>query len=162
MHSWVSGRSYSIDIDRQRLYPAGVCCLTCCTEQTIDYVTAQKMDPILQIFLILERLKALKSWDNERRKSIYSPCFQPFSHKCKGQFLLCCPKETIPFLCECIVNLPKRKQQNIKRHLVANFKQSLAALSKENNLEAKMGHFSVLKRLELIKVITPPVINHLS
>ena len=88
--------------------------------------------------------------------------FQLLSRKCKSHFLQSCPKEFIRFLCECIVNLLKGKFQAIKRHHVVKFQRSLATIAKKNNLEAKKKRSVVRKGLQLIAVITPPVINHLS
>ena len=41
-------------------------------------------------------------------------------------------------------------------------RRSLATIAKKNNLEAKNKRSVVKKALQLIAVITPPLINHLS
>ena len=51
-------RSEVVDWYRDaRLYPTVICLLTCHHEQTIDYVTAQTVDPFLQNFISLNAFK---------------------------------------------------------------------------------------------------------
>ena len=89
--------------------------------------------------------------------------FQSFSHKCKGLFLQSCPKEFFRFLCECIINLLKGNLQSIKRHDVANFQNQVQLLSlKRTTWKKKRDILASEEGLQIIKVITPPVINHLS
>ena len=89
--------------------------------------------------------------------------FQSLSRKCKSHFLQSWPKDFIRFLCECIVDLLKGKLEAIKRHHVVKFQDKVLLLSlkktiwkqKRNVLLSEMG-------LQLIAVISPSVINHLS
>ena len=89
--------------------------------------------------------------------------FQSLSRKCKSHFLQSCPKKFIRFLCECIVNLLKGKLQTIKRHHVVEFQDEVWLLSlKRTTWKQRRNVLSSDKGLQLIAVITPPVINHLS
>ena len=89
--------------------------------------------------------------------------FQSLSRKCKSRFLQPGPKEFISFLCECIVNLLKGNLQAIKRHHVVKFQDEVWLLSlKRTTWKQRRNILSSEKVLQLIAVITPPVINHLS
>ena len=60
----------------------------------------------------------------------------------------------------------KSTQRKLANHKKASrgkvSRRSVAIITKKNNLEAKKKRSVVKKRLQLIAVITPPVINHLS
>ena len=89
--------------------------------------------------------------------------FQSLSRKFKSHLLQSCPKEFIRFLCECIVNLLKGKLQAIKRHHVVKFQDEVWLLSlKRTTWKQRRNVLSSEKGLQLIAVITPPVINNLS
>ena len=89
--------------------------------------------------------------------------FQLLSRKCKSHFLQSCPKEFIRFLCECIVNLLKGNLQTIRRHHVVKFPDEVWLLSlKRTTWKQRRNVLSSEKGFQLIAVITPPVINHLS
>ena len=89
--------------------------------------------------------------------------FQLFSHKCKNLFLQFCSKEFIRFLCDCIINLLKENLQGIKRLHVAKFQSEVRLLSLKRTTWKQRRDMPASERgLQLIKVITPPVINLLS
>ena len=89
--------------------------------------------------------------------------FQSLSRKCKSHFLQSWPKEFIRFLRECIVNLLEGNLQAIKRHHVVRFQEEVWLLSlKRTTWKQRRNVLSSEKGLQLIPVITPPVINHLS
>ena len=89
--------------------------------------------------------------------------FQSLSRKCKSHFLQSCPKEFIRFLCECVVNLLKGNLQAIIRHHVVKFQDEVWLQSlKKTTWKRRRNVLSSEKGLQLIAVITPPVINHLS
>ena len=89
--------------------------------------------------------------------------FQPLSRKCKSHLLQSCPKEFIRSLCECIVNLLEGNLQAIKRHHVVNVQDEIWLLSlKRPTWKQRRNFLSSEKGLQLIAVITPPVINDLS
>ena len=89
--------------------------------------------------------------------------FQSLSRKCKSHFLQSCPKEFIRFLCECIVNLLKGNLQAINRHHVVKFQDEVwLLLQKRKTWKQRRNVLSPEKGLQLLAIITPPVINHLS
>ena len=89
--------------------------------------------------------------------------FQLLSLKCKSHFLPSCPKEFIRFLCECIVNLLKGNLQTIKRHHVVKFQDEIwLLLLKRTTWKQRRDFLLSEKRLQLLAVITLPVIIHLS
>ena len=59
---------------------------------------------------------------------------QLFSHKCKCHFLLCCPTESIRFLCKGKINLLKRKLKGRKRHHMAKFQNEARLLSLKRSI----------------------------
>ena len=89
--------------------------------------------------------------------------FQSLSRKCKCHFLQSCLKEFFRYLCECIVNLLKGNLQAIKCHHVVKFQDEVWLLSlKRTTWKQRRNVLSSEKGEQLIAVIKPPVINHLS
>ena len=89
--------------------------------------------------------------------------FQSLSRKCTSHFLQSYPKEFIRFLCETIVNLLKGNLQAIRRHQVVKFQDQVwLLLLKRTTWKQRRNVLSSEKGLQLIAVITPPVLNHLS
>ena len=89
--------------------------------------------------------------------------FQSCSLKCKSHFLQSCPKEFIRFLCECMVNLLKVNLQVIKRHHLVKFQDEVwLLLLRRTTWKHRRNVLSSEKGLQLIALITPPVIDHLS
>ena len=89
--------------------------------------------------------------------------FQSFFQKCKSHFLHSCPKKFIRILCECIKNLLTGKLQSLKRHRVAKFPSEVRVLClKRTTWKQRRKILASDEALQLIKVITPPLINHLS
>ena len=83
--------------------------------------------------------------------------------KCKSHFLQSCPKEFIRVLCECIVNRLKGNLLAINIHHVLEFQDEVWLLLLERTIwKQRRNVLSSEKRLQLIAVITPPVIIHLS
>ena len=67
------------------------------------------------------------------------------------------------FLCECIKDLLKGNLQRIKRHHVAKFQSKVRLLSlKRTTWKQRRNFLASETGLQLNKVITPPVVNHLS
>ena len=131
------------------------------TDDTLRYCTNSGSVP--SKFYVPERLKHLWTLDDEHTNLFYSPSVPIASHKWKSHFLQSCPKEFIRFLCECIVNLLKGNLQAIKRHHVVKFQDEVLLLSlKRTTWKQRRNVLSSEKGLQLIAVITPPVINHLS
>ena len=112
-------------------------------------------------FYIPDRLEQSTNLDDGHTKSLYP--FQWFSHKCQNLFLQFCPKEFIKFLCECIINLLKGNERSIKRHHVVKSQSEVRLLSlKRTKWKQRRDILASERELHFIKVITPPVINHLS
>ena len=89
--------------------------------------------------------------------------FQSFSHKCKISFFQSCRKHFVQFLCECIINLLNGNLQSIKKHHVAKFQSVVRLLFlKRTTWKQRRDLLASKKSLQLIKVITRPVVNHLS
>ena len=147
----------------QGLFLLVICWLICHHAQTIDYVIVQTPDPFPQIFISRTDWNSQKFWTMNTQNPSTLHVFQSFSQKCKSLFLQSCPKEFIRFLCECILNLLKGNQQNIKRHHVVNFQSEVRLLSlKRTTWKQRRDILASERGLQLIKVITPPVIKHLS
>ena len=91
--------------------------------------------------------------------------FQLLSRKCKSHFRQSCPQEFAKCI-ECIEgieNLLKGDLQTIKRHHVVKFQDEFLLLSlKRTTCKQRRNVLSSVKGLQLIAVITPPVIIHLS
>ena len=114
-------------------------------------------------FYIPDRLKQSKFRTLNTRNLSTLQVFQSFSHRSKKLFLQSCPKEFIQFLCECIKNLLKGNLQGIKRHHVAKSQSEVRLLSlKRTTWKQSRDILASERGLQLIKVITPPLINHLS
>ena len=147
----------------QRLFPLVICWLLCHHAQTIDYVIVQTPDPFPQNFLSRNEWNSQNIWTMNIQNLSTLQVFQSFSHKCKNLFLQSCPKEFIGFLCECIKNLVIGNLQTIKRHHVAKFQNEVRPLSLKRTTQKQRRDILASERgLQLIKVITPPVIKRLS
>ena len=97
--------------------------------QTITYVIVQTPVPFTQHFTSRTGWNCQKFWMMNTENLSTLPFFQSFSHKCKKLFLQSCPKEFIPFLCECIINLFTGNLRSIKRHHEAKFQREVRLLS---------------------------------
>ena len=96
------------------------------TDDRLHYCTNSGSVP--SKFYIPERLKYLRTLDDDTQNLSTLQVFQSLSRKCKSHFLQSCPKEFIRFLCECIVNLLKGNLQAIKRHHVVKFQDEVRVL----------------------------------
>ena len=113
-------------------------------------------------FYFPERLKHLTTLDDEHTEFLYSPSV-PIAFPQMQKPLQSCPKEFIRFLCECIVNLLKGRLQALKRHHVVKFQDEVWLLSLKKTIwKQRRNVLSSEIWLQLIAVITSPVINHLS
>ena len=131
------------------------------TDDRLSYCTNSGSVP--SKFYNPERLKHLGTLHMNTQNLCTLQVFQSLSRKCKSHFLQSCPQEFIRFLCECIVNLLKGNLQIIKRHHVVNFQEEVSLLSlKRTTWKQRRNVLSSEKGLQLLAVITPPVINHLS
>ena len=106
---------------------------------------------------------ATKFWTTNTQNLSTLQVFQSFSHEGKNLFFQSCPKEFIRFLCKCIIILLKRNLQSIKIHQVAKFQTGVRLLFlKRTTWKQRRDILASEKDLQLIKVITHPVNNHLS
>ena len=139
--------------------------MTCPLEQTIGYAMVQTPDafPQCQSFITRTDWNSEIFWTMNTQNFSTLQVFQSFSHKCKSLFLKSCPKEFIRFLFEGIVNRFKENLQSIKRHHVTNFQNEIWLLFLEKiTWKQKRDVLVSAKWLILMKVITLPIINHLS
>ena len=133
------------------------------TDDRLRYCTNSGSVP--SKFYIPDRLKDLRTLERNTQNLSTPQVFQSLNRKCKSRFLQSCLKEFIRFLCECIVNLLEGNLQAIKRHHVVKFQDEfwLLLLKRTSwNNEQQRNVLSSEKWLQLIAVITPPVINLLS
>ena len=131
------------------------------TDDRLRYCT--NTGPFPQNFISRTERNSQKFWTMNTQIFSTLQVFQSFCNKCKSHFLQTCPKEFIRFLCECIINLLKGNMQSIKRHHVAKVQSQVRLLSlKRTTCKQRRDILASGSVLHLIKVITPPVINHLS
>ena len=111
-------------------------------------------------FTISNPLKQSELLDDEHTKFFYSPNV-PNSLPQMQQSFASVSKEIIRLLCGCIVNLLKWNLQSRKRHHVTKCQNEVRLFSPERiNWRQRRDVMASEKRLQLIKVITPLVINH--
>ena len=147
----------------QRLFPLVICWLNCRHAQTIDYGIVQTPDPFPQNFISRTGWNTQMFWTINTQDFSNLQVFQSFSHKCKKLFIQFCPREFTQFLRECILNLLKGNLQSFKRHHVAKFLSEVQQLSlKQTASKQRRDILASEWGLQLIKVVTPPVINLLS
>ena len=114
-------------------------------------------------FYIPDQPKQSKVLDDEHIKSLYSPCVPIIFPQMQKSFPSVLPKRVFPVFCKCIQNLLKGNLQSIKRHHVVKFQNEVRLLSlKRTTWKQRRDILASERGLQLIKVITPPVINHLS
>ena len=130
------------------------------TDDRLRYCT--NIGSIPSKFYITDRLKKSKILDDEHTKSLHSPSVPIIFPQMQKYFLQSCLKESIRFLCECIINLRKANLQSEKRHQVVKFQSEVRLLSlKRTTWKQKRDNLASERGLQLIRVITSPVINHL-
>ena len=122
------------------------------TDDRLRYCTNSGSVP--SKFYIPERLKHLRTLDDENTKSLYSPNVPIAFPQMQKSLSSVLSKR---------VNLLKGKLQTIKRHHVVKFQDEVWLLSlKRTTWKQRRNVLSSEKGLQLLAVITPPVINHLS
>ena len=114
-------------------------------------------------FYIPDWLKQSKILDDEHTKSLYSPSVQIISPQMQKPFLSVLPKRVYRVPLRIHNKSDQRKPAKHKKTSPGkNPRRCSSIVSKTYNLEAKKRHSGLRKGLQLIEVITPPVINHLS
>ena len=112
---------------------------------------------------IFEQLQHLRFLDDEHTKSLYSPSVPIAFPQMQKSFSSVLPKRVYPVSMRMHSKSGERKVANHKKTSRAKVsRRSVGTIAKKNNLEAKKKVLSSEKGLQLIAVITPPVLNHLS
>ena len=125
------------------------------TEDILRYCTSSGSVP--SKFSISERLKHLRTLDDGNTKIFYSPSVPTAFPQMQKSLSSVLPKRVYPFY------QLKGNLQAIKRHHVVEFQEKVWLLSlKITTWKQRRNVLSSEKGLQLIAVITPPVINHLS
>ena len=131
------------------------------TDDQLRYCTNTGSIPLQ--FYIPDRLKQSKNLDDGHPKSLYSPTVPiifPQMQKCFPSVL---PKRVYPDSLRTHNKSARRKAAKQKRHHVAKFQSEVRLLSpKRTTWKQRRDILTSERGLQLIKVITPPVINHLS
>ena len=114
-------------------------------------------------FYLPERLKPLRTLDAEHTKSLYSPSVPITFAQMQKSLSSVLPKRVYPFSMRMHSKSAQRKLASHKKTSCGKVsRRSLVTISKKNNLEPKKNVLSSEKGLQLIAVITLPVIIHLS
>ena len=114
-------------------------------------------------FYIPDRLKQSKVLDDEHTKSLYTPSVPNIFPQMQKSFPSVLPKRVYPVSLRMHNKSAQRKPAKHKKTSRGKIsKRGWTIVSKTYNLEANKGRSGVPKRLQLIKFITPPIINHLS
>ena len=112
---------------------------------------------------IPERLKHLRTLDDEHTKSLYSPSVPIAFPQMQKSISSVLPQRVYPFSMRMHSKSAQRKLASHKKTFCGKIsRQSLVTIAKKNKLEAKKKLSAIRKRLQLKSVITPPVMNHLS
>ena len=131
------------------------------TDDRLGYCT--NTGSILSKFYIPERLKQSKILHDEHTKALYSPSVPiifPQMQKCFPSVL---PKRVYPVSLRMHNKYAQRKPASSKRHHLKKFKNEIRLLAlKRTTWKQRRDILLSARGLQLIKVITPPVINHLS
>ena len=130
------------------------------TDDRLRYCTNSGSVP--SKFYIPERLKHLRTLDDEHTKSLYSPSVPIAFPQMQKSLSSVLPKRVYPVSMRMHNRSTQRKLAGHKKTSRGKIsRQSLATISKKNNLEAKKKRSVVRKRLQLISVVEPSVIIHL-
>ena len=114
------------------------------TDDRLRYCTNSGSDP--SKFYIPERLKHLRTLDDEHTKSLYYPSVpMAFPQKPKPLSSVL-PERFIRLLCECIINLLKGNLQAIKRYHVVKIQDEVWLLSLKKLLGSKEETFCRQKK----------------
>ena len=149
----------------QRLFLTVIYWLTCHQEQTINYVIVQTLYKHWLSSLEIcfpEELKFLKAMVDEHIKVLYSPSVPIVSlqtQKCLSSVL---PRRVYRVSLRMHSKSVKRKLKGLKRHQVTNFWNGVQLFSLKTKIcKQRRDLLASEKGLQLIKVITLPVKNHL-
>ncbi len=128
------------------------------TDDRLRYCT--NSGSALSKFYIPERLKHFRTLDDEHTKSLYSPSVPIAFPRMQKSLSSVLPKRVYPVSMRMHSKSTQKKLASHKKTSRGKVsRRSLVTIAKKNNLEAKKKRSFVRKRLQLIAVITPPVIN---
>ena len=114
-------------------------------------------------FYIPERLKHLRTLDVEHTKSLNSPSVPIVFPQMQMSLSSVLPKRVCPVSIRMHSKSTQRKLANHKRTSLGKVsRQSVVTVAKKTTWKQRRNVLSSEKGLQLIAVITPPVINHLS
>ena len=131
------------------------------TDDRLRYCTNSGSVP--SEFYIPERLKHLRTLDDEYTKILHSPSVPIAFPQMQKSLSSVLSKRVYPVFMRMHSKPAQRKLANHKRHHVVNFQDEVWLLSlKRTTWKQKRNVLSSEKGLQLIAVITLPVINHLS
>ena len=131
------------------------------TDDRLRYCTNNGSVP--SKFYIHERLKHLRTWDDEHTKSLYSPSVPIAFPQMQKSLSSVLPKKVYPVSMRMDSKSTQKKLANRKKHHVVKFQDEVWLLSlKRTTWKQRRIVLSSEKFLQLIAVITLPVINHLS
>ena len=116
------------------------------TDDRLRYCTNSGSVP--SKFYIPERLKHLRTLDDEHTKSVYSPSVPIAFPQMQKSLSSVLPKRVYPVSMRMHSKSAQRKLANHKKTSRGNVsRQNLATITKKNNLEAKKKHSLVKKRI---------------
>ena len=131
------------------------------TDDRLRYCT--KSDSVPSKFYIRERLKQLRILDDEHTKSLYSPSIPIAFPQIQRTLSSVLPKRVYPVSMRMHSKSTQRKFANHKKTSRGKVsKRSLLNVAKRTTWKQRRNVLSSEKGLQLLTVITPPVINHLS
>ena len=150
VHNWESDQSYLTGIETKHLFPTVIYILTCCHEQTTDYVTVQTLGAFILYPRPVETCEVLRRWTH--KMFLLSKFCNPLPLNAKVFVFRFAQKKFISSLC-------KAK----RTHHVTKIQNEVRLLSWKRTTWKQRKDFLVSeKALQLIKVISPPVISHSS
>ena len=131
------------------------------TDDRLSYCTDSGSVP--SKFYNPDRLNLLRTLDGEHINSLYSPSVSIAFPQLQKSFIQSGPEKFLCSLCDCIVNILKGNLQAIKRHHEVKFHDKVwLLLVRTTTWKQRRNVSSSEKGLQLIAVITLPVINLLS
>ena len=114
-------------------------------------------------FYVPVRLKHLRTLDDEHTKSLYSPSVPIAFPQMQKSLSSVLPKRAYPVFMRMHSKSEERKLASHKKTSRGKCsRRSLVTIAKNNNWKQRRNVLSSERGLQLIAVITPPVINHLS
>ena len=131
------------------------------TDDRLRYCTNSGSVP--SKFYIPERLRQLSTLDDEHTKSLYSPGVPTAFPQMQKPLSSVLPKRVYPVSMRMHSKPTQRKLASHKKTSRGIFsRRSLVTIAKRTTWKQGINVLSSEKGLQLIAVVTPPVINHLS